>query len=106
MCVRNRAILPVYIHDILIYAPSKKELNDIVEQLQTLYEVQISDSSNQFLSVKLSRVKNDVGKLTGRKLSQEVYINSMLQCFGMDEVEPSSTPMNSKFWTPFIKKND
>lgn len=81
--------LVYYIEDILIITKSKNALHTVKAELATLYQVQDLGKVNIFLRIKTER---EQGHAT---LSQEHYIDKILDRFGVTDCKSAPSPMVS-----------
>jgi len=82
----------------LIFGTTQEEVDRIVTQLQSLYKLRRSEEVDLFLGVRLQWEINTQGIATSLKMSQEVYVRSVLRRFGMSRCKPAITPMVEKFF--------
>ena len=82
-------IMSLYVDDILIAGNSKKYVNEIKEWLSSNFEIKDMGEAAYILGVKISRDRSK--KLLS--LSQESYINKILERFQMQHSKPIDTPI-------------
>ena len=96
----------VYVDDLLIFASTQKVLSEILSSLKGLYELRVSEGVNLFLGVQLYWSKPDGGSCTSVRLSQQLYCESILRRFGMQNSKPALTPMVEAFFTGYAAEED
>lgn len=89
----NFLMLSVHVDDQLIACNSRQELDEFKKALNTQYECSDSGPVSYFLGFNVHRDR------ANRKLyiSQEHYINAVLERFGMSSSKPASTTLPSNF---------
>jgi Reverse transcriptase (RNA-dependent DNA polymerase) len=86
--MRGSVVYPIfYVDDILVASASEKAAVMAKKSLSTLYTVKDLGEAEYFLGVKIEREQNRL------RLSQESYINSVLERYGMQDAKPVVTPM-------------
>ena len=79
--------LIIYVDDILVASASEQAAVMAKDSLGKLYKVKDLGKAEYFLGVKIEREQNLL------RLSQESYINSVLERYGMQDAKPVVTPM-------------
>ena len=80
--------IALYVDDLLFIGPDKQFINRILDGLESEYGVKRLGDAEYVLGIQIHRRQN--GLIV---LSQEAYIDSMLERFGMNEAKPASTPL-------------
>ena len=90
-----------YVDDLLALAETASERNNIVKELQNMFEVRVTDKVNLFLGVHLGWDLDSEGRPLSLKLRQPLYIEGMLRRFGLENSKPARTPMVESFFPSF-----
>ena len=104
-CVFRRGSTPkysfllVYVDDIVLMCPTPEELKLAVEKLNAFYELRVCKDVNLFLGVQLTWHPDADGYANSLKMSQSLYVQSVLRRFGMSECKPATTPMVQSFFS-------
>ncbi|KXJ71119.1 hypothetical protein RP20_CCG021438 [Aedes albopictus] len=85
---KNVAYILVYVDDMLVCTSSLEEYDDILETLNSNFQMTALGDVKQFLGIQVTRTK------TGYCLNQQAYINRMVASFGMDQAKGSRIPMD------------
>ena len=97
-------IILVYVDDFLVFSSCKKRMEEIKNDLSSLYELRVLEEINYYLGVELSWSAKDGGEeLT---LSQPSYIETVLKRFGMENARPCPTPMIEGFYAGIENEED
>ncbi len=81
----------MYVDDIIVAAPRADDIRGIVQDLNTEFKVKDLGQLEFYLGIKVDR-NREMGTIT---LSQERYIENLLDKFGMADCRPVSTPMDA-----------
>ena len=92
-----------YVDDLLVLEETASEKNNIVKELQNIFEVRVADKVNLFLGVHLGWELDSEGRPLSLKLSEPLYIEGMLRRFGLENWKPAQTPMVESFFPSFAK---
>lgn len=96
---KQNVFLIVYVDSILIISPTQKPCQKVVNALRELYDVHTTNSVDWFLGIPLHWAQeNEFNTIRSLKLSQHLYIESILRRFQTENCEPVSTPMVESFW--------
>ncbi|XP_071728180.1 uncharacterized mitochondrial protein AtMg00810-like [Rutidosis leptorrhynchoides] len=79
----------VYVDDIILTGNSQAAIDDIVQRLVRMFSIKGMGSLSYFLRIEVTRTGDDV------ILSQRKYIHEILECAGMYDTKPVSSPMTS-----------
>ena len=85
----HRLIAIIYVDDIFLFSRKSNSITEVVKTITRKYEVKDLGEIHFALGVKLDRGQPDTVKLT-----QEKYIESLLERYNMRESRPASTPLN------------
>lgn len=83
-------IVAIYVDDILIITSLADEEEQIVKALNEHFKMKDLGEATSVLGVKINR-KKEFGTIS---ISQERYINDMLERFGLNECKPAKTPID------------
>ena len=86
---QRKIILAVYVDDILIFAPSQADADDVFILLSQHFNMKYLGPPTSFLGLSISRA--DDGSIT---LNQSGYIDQMLARFGMTNCVSAKTPLD------------
>ncbi|KAK3003348.1 hypothetical protein RJ639_019865 [Escallonia herrerae] len=86
----------LYVDDMLIAAKSMSDVNNLKEQLKREFEMKDLGAAKRILDMEIQRDR-PAGIL---HLSQKKYIERVLQCFGMKNSKPVTTPLAAHFKLP------
>lgn len=92
-CGTLHAFILVYVDDLIIMAPTQEELDGIVKDLASLYEMRQSNNVELFLGVNIKWERPASTMPVSLLMSQKVYTMSVLRRFGMQDSKPALTPM-------------
>ena len=84
-----RIIIPVYIDDMTLASTSKKESDDVVQELATHFELHDLGETSYLLGIEITRDRPN----RTISLSQRQYIIDTLERFGFSGCSPVHTPM-------------
>ena len=85
--------LLIYVDDMLIAGKDMSEINKIKAQLSGEFKMKDLGAAKKILGMEICRDR-EAGKLY---LSQKNYFERVLECFGMQDAKPVSTPLASHF---------
>jgi hypothetical protein len=85
----SKIIFVTYVDDILIVGPNLGKIKQLQKQLYKVFEMERLGPAQHFLGVRITRDRQQ-GKIT---LTQDAYINKILDRFGMTNSHPVDTPM-------------
>jgi hypothetical protein len=85
----GKILVPVFVDDLLIMGKEEKDIEEVKTKIKADYKVKDFGRMTSFLKMKW---EYDHEKGIG-KLSQQAYIISVLERFGMDDCKPMPTPM-------------
>lgn len=80
--------LVIYVDDIVIFSRYQETINEIVQRIQNKYEARDLGEITHFLGVNIMR-----GNEGDIKINQEVYIQELLEKYGLQECRPAYTPL-------------
>ncbi len=86
-------IMITYVQDIGIGAPTKKEANDVFDQLKSSFKMENRGDFSESMWLGC-RVRIGEYKTT---LDQESYVDKALQAFGLEDIPGALTPMASNW---------
>ena len=86
-------ILVLYVDDMLIASKSMEEINRLKAQLSRTFEMKDLGAAKHILGMEIHRDRKN-GKLW---LSQQKYVEKVLEKFGMNNVKPVNVPLASHF---------
>ena len=86
-------ILVVYVEDILISSKSMEEINRLKAQLSRTFDMKDLGAAKHILGMEIHRDRKN-GKLW---LSQQKYVEKVLEKFCMNNVKPVNVPLASHF---------
>lgn len=89
----NLIILAVYVDDIIVGCKDKNEILKFKNEIRNHFEVTDKGLLEHFLGMK---VKRD-GETGNIEISQETYINDLLQEYNMENCKSSSVPLDSNY---------
>lgn len=89
----NLIIIAVYVDDIIVGCKDKNEISNIKSRIACEFEITDKGLLEHFLGMEVIR-DGETGEI---KLSQELYINEMLEEYGMENCKPSSVPLSPGF---------
>ena len=87
-------------------AETASEKNNIVKELQNMFEVRVADMENVFLGVHLLWDLDSEGRPLSLKLSQTLYKEGMLRRFGLENSKPAPTLKVELFFPSFVTEPD
>lgn len=96
----------VYVDDMLIASKDENEVELIIDELQSQYKLRRSPDVDLFLGVRLKWEQNGKSAIRYLRLSQEVYVCSILRRFGMEKCKPAITPMVEGFFSGLKLEED
>ena len=96
----------VYVDDLLIFGITQEEVEQIIAKLEGVYKLRRSEEVDLFLGVRLQWKCGNQGVPTMLKMSQEMYVHSILRRFGMENCKPALTPMVDKFFEGYDAETD
>lgn len=92
----GEVFLLVYVDDILVLSDTDEGLEYAVTSMKSLYEIRVSNEGEWFLGVQVEwGVTSD--QIDSVRVSQPLYIESILRRFAMEKANPTSTPMIESF---------
>ncbi|KAI0993873.1 hypothetical protein K3495_g14311 [Podosphaera aphanis] len=83
----KQIFLAIYAHDILIFGPDNRTLNELEETLHSTFECTNLGVAHYNLGIQVD-ITNQ-----GISLNQKAYINKILERFGMLDCHPVGTPL-------------
>lgn len=89
-------ILVLYVDDMLIASKSMEEISRLKAQLSRTFEMKDLGAEKHILGMEIHRDRKN-GKLW---LSQQKYVEKILEKFGMNNVKPVNVPLASHFKLP------
>ena len=90
--------LAVYVDDVLLFGPDEEEMNKVLEELKLAgFDLKIEkkgvDRTYDFLGINVTQEKKEKeSDSTVIKLTQKGLIKKFLECVGMVDCKPNSTP--------------
>jgi Reverse transcriptase (RNA-dependent DNA polymerase) len=84
--------LVVYVDDLLLAAASRTQMDKIKSMLSSAYKMHNLGPAEYILSMRIQRNR----KARTIALSQQQYVNTVLERFGMSDCKPVFTPMDTK----------
>lgn len=86
-------IIALYVDDFFLFYNCDQLCKDLITTLQSNFTIKVLGPVAQILGIKVNRSKNELS------LSQELYINKVLERFDMTDCKPTKTPLetNLKF---------
>ncbi|SGY57265.1 BQ5605_C006g04249 [Microbotryum silenes-dioicae] len=84
----NRHYIALYVDDLLLIGPSDDEIERVLSTLEDMYGIKRLGDAEYVLGIQLKR--SDDGSIT---LSQERYLQDVLERFDLALAKPASTPM-------------
>lgn len=94
-------IVLVYVDDTVVVSKTPDNWKWFIETIQKEYKIKIQESMNWFLGVKV-QVEENKGSVT---LTQQSYIEAMLEKYSMNSIKLYNTPAEGKYITvPSISK--
>lgn len=87
----KRVIMTVYVDDMVIASKDINELNNVKRKLQSEFEIQDLGQITDILGIRVERE----GKTGSLKLSQQKYVQELLEKFKMTLAKTVSTPIES-----------
>ena len=85
---KEALIAVIYVDDILIASNNESEINKLTKHLASEFQIKDLGEVKYCLGIEFTRNKMEI------KMNQKVYIENMLEKFGMKESKPVSTPMD------------
>lgn len=87
---RNKKLtfILVYVDDMLICTSTQEEYEEILEALNSKFQMTALGDVKQFLGIQVTKTEN------GYCLNQQAYINRMVASFGLDDAKGSRIPMD------------
>ncbi len=86
----ERSFISVFVDDLIIAAKDKKEVDEIKKKLMEKFKMRDLGELSWILGMKVERDKEKI------QISQETYINQILDRFSMNESKPAPTPLPQK----------
>lgn len=86
----SKVIICLYVDDLLIAGSSSTEVQTVSRILQEEFQMSKSETLKEFLGIHIEKTENEM------RLDQTAYIEKMLKRFGMEDANPSDTPMDAK----------
>lgn len=96
----------VYVDDLLIISTTQEEVDQIVAELGTLYKLRRAANVELFLGTHLNWQGGGENMQQTLRISQEMYVQSILRRFGMVDCKPAITPMIEKFYNGLSAEED
>lgn len=96
----------IYVDDLLVFAITTRERDEIVDELKELYELRVSEEVDMFLGVQMDWNSNISGASESLKMSQPLYTETILRRFGLQDSKPALTPMVESFYTGLVAESD
>lgn len=93
--------MTLHVDDCRITGPNQQDIDWVVQQIATRFEIKNVDDSKPYLGMKIEKQAN--GDLA---ISQEQYIDELLTQFGMEDCVPKSTPMEKGLRIEFTPDDD
>lgn len=81
----------VYVDDLLIFSSRESFIEEIIDSLGSLYELRRLENVSLFLGVCLEWRLSALGTPLMLKMSQKMYVESLLRRFKMSSCNPAST---------------
>ena len=94
--MKGHVYIAVYIDDLLIARPSKKEITKVKESLSKKFEMTDLGECLFYLGMEIRRDRRN----RVIRLSQRVYVNKILADFDMLHYKPVATPMDVSTLSP------
>lgn len=92
VCSRRHLIIGVYVDDLLVVGESQKEIDLLKKALTTCFKMTDLGPVTHYLRLCITR-NLDAGTMF---LTQETYVQKILECFGMQNAKGVDTPMAKK----------
>jgi len=102
----RKTFILIYVDDLLILATTIVERDEIISEIQALYEVRVAKQVDLFLGVQLRWKLDPNGRLVGLSMGQSLYVESVLRRFGLEGSKPAVTPMIASFFTGMSEETD
>ena len=80
-------IMVVYVDDMLLTGPNEKHIPDFKADLHASFEMSDLGHLHHYLGIQFMQVDGGIA------LCQSKYIDTLLQCFGLEDCKPIATPM-------------
>ncbi|KAL1952898.1 hypothetical protein VTO42DRAFT_3975 [Malbranchea cinnamomea] len=93
--------MTLHVDDCRITGPNQKDIDWVVQQIATKFEIKEVDNSKPYLGMKIEKQAN-----RDLAISQEHYIEELLTEFGMEDCLPRDTPMEKGLWIEFTPEDD
>jgi hypothetical protein len=88
--MNRRIYLLVHVDDVLCLSPKEEDIAWLKQQISKTFDITDNGVAKRFLGIDI--IRHD-GKVY---LSQEAYIDKILRKFGLEDVNPVSSPFNEK----------
>lgn len=83
----NAAILAIYVDDGIIFGKKRRDLEEILKRLKTVFDITCSEIPDSFLGLEIHKSRNEI------KIGQRNYIEKILETYRMNESNPVDTSM-------------
>ena len=90
-CRERNMYLTVYVNDIKLLGPDNSVLTEIAEQIAKAFDIKDLGKACHYLRIKVVQSDNSIS------LSQEAYINHLLEKYGITNCNPAFTPIDPGF---------
>eukprot|EP00171_Calliarthron_tuberculosum_P015427 IDg15427t1 len=96
----------VYVDDLLILASTSEKRDAVIQTLQSLYKLHVSEDVDMFLGVQLMWKRDKKGHVQSLSMLQPMYTNGVLRRFRMQSCKPAITPMVETFFSDLHSEKD
>ena len=84
-------IMVLYVDDMLLTGPNEKHIADFKDDLHASFEMSNLGHLHHYLGIQFMQVDGEIA------LCQSKYIDTLLQCFGLEDCKTIATPMEKGF---------
>ena len=96
-------IIAVYVDDFLLFSELMHEIKKIKSKLKEFFEMKDLGEAKWILQMRIERSESRLGVRT-LSLSQEQYVEEVLERHGMADCNPVKTPMEKNIQLPVLKE--
>lgn len=98
----KKIYIAIYVDDVIIFSNDENEINSVKNTLSRTFKMKDMGEVSNVLGMTISRTED------GIKIDQSKYISDVLTRFGMNDCNPSSTPMdyNKKLYESMSPKTE
>jgi len=96
-------VITVYVDDFLLFLSSIENIKTVKSDLKMCFDMKDLDEAKWILQMKIERSRRDTGS-SKLSISQEQYVETILERHGMSNCNPARTPMASNTHLPVLSE--